>query len=155
MKIKQFCMLLFLTSLLTSCGAAKEHKNEIYQVCDKDARALESDYYVGVGEGSSINAQYSRELAMEKAREIIAGKMNVFVEKIIETESESSADPTSFKENRQAKAKQYIAQRLGGLTTFCSKTYKNKEGIYTSFLGCKLDIPRKQFLSKLKEDLEL
>lgn len=154
--INNFVVLLFALLLLNSCDSLnKMYGKKQTAVCEKEMMQLQEIYYVGIGQGQSIDAQHAKEMAREKAREFIAEQMNVMVQKEIITTSKSSADPTTYQKERTARAEQLIAQRLSGLTFFCSETRKNDAGLFTAFVGLKLDIPKAAFKTKIKKDLGL
>lgn len=138
--------------LLNSCN---KNGRTVELTCSKKMMKLQDTYFVGVGQGKSIDIQHAQELAREKARELIAEQMNVIIQKEIITKSKSTADPTSFQKDRQAKAEQLIAQRLSGLSFFCAETRVNKADLYTASVGLQLDMPKTAFQNKIKKDLGL
>lgn len=129
---------------------------EQFQVCSREVAKIKGDkrYFTGIGEGRSINSQYSKKAAREEARNELAEKMNVFVRTETKNEEQQAEDPTSYAANRAVVTEQLVSQRLQGLSTFCEKTFRNDEGVYTSFVGVKLDIEKSHFLKEVKEKLK-
>ena len=160
--IVQLIAVSVLFAIFSSCGSSskltKSQKNEYgdeqYEVCSQEAEELgEENYFIGIGEGKSIDSQNSKKIAREEARSAIAEKMNSFVRIQTKNEEDQSEDPTSYRANRNRITDQLVSQKLQGLSTFCSKTFKNDEGLYTSFAGVKVDIKKSVFLAEIREQL--
>ncbi len=148
--------------LLTGCQSGnkltKTQKNQYGEqqvsICESEMNGIgEENYFMGIGEGKSIDSQASKEIAREKAREALAEKMKVSVKKAVSTSTEQSG--TSYSADRETKALQIVEQQLSGVSTFCSKTFRNEAGLYTSFVGLRLDNPKRDFNKFVRENLGL
>jgi len=165
MNIIKKALVIAVTIFLASCGGTnkltknqqKELGEEQYQVCSEEESNLQGLYFTGIGQGQSINSQMSQKMAKAEARIALAGMMDSFVKediKKIASQSQQGEDPsTDYSDAWEMKGQQLISKRLQGSSTFCSKTFKNKEGLYTSYIGLKLDIKKAVFLQQIKEEL--
>lgn len=143
--------------LLFSCASSKhpDYGKEEHQVCGDEAEQIGENYFFGIGEAKNIISQESKEDAFIAAKRFLAGKMNSYVKTETTEIVNKSEDPRSTQIDVDKKREDYVDQALRGLSVFCSKTYKNKEGLYTSFSGVKLDIKKQDFLRKFREEYEL
>ena len=156
--LKKNNWLVMVLVICVACKASKTkiHGDEQYEVCSEEANQLgEENYFMGIGEGKSINSQMSKQMARTEARNVLAEKMNTFVRQDIKVSKEQGTDPASYQENWDIKGQQLVSQKLQGLSTFCSKTFKNDAGLYTTFVGVRLDIEKQAFLKQIRKELGL
>lgn len=154
--IQSACAASLLVAVLvffTACSRSV-HGKEQEEICRDELEQIgEVNYFMGIGEGKSIDSQMAKKIARTEARNDLAEKMNTFVREDITTHQSQGGDPTSYQTGWDNKGRQIVSQKLQGLSTFCTKTYKNDAGLYTSFIGVRLDIEKKVFLNQVRQEL--
>ena len=147
-KIKYSILSLLNLSILVSCGPGKtvvkevktnqENVVEVITPCVGDKFQSNDKYFRGTANGSSVNMNMAKKIALRSANTFLATDIKVQITQVADDYSGQTTSGTNsnFREKLQDSTESVVDEIVSSSRTICERTTMNKEtGKYTVYIA--------------------